>query len=112
MIRCAFAMALNDWQGEFPLEVAEGATVELALRTARAELQHRGVSIDDNFWSNSPVGIFGDRCERDRLVCEGDRIEIYRPLAVDPKHARRERARQTQTEKGRNPLTAKPRRGG
>jgi putative ubiquitin-RnfH superfamily antitoxin RatB of RatAB toxin-antitoxin module len=36
---------------------------------------------------------------------------MYRPLAVDPKHARRERARQTQTEKGRNPLTAKPRRG-
>jgi putative ubiquitin-RnfH superfamily antitoxin RatB of RatAB toxin-antitoxin module len=111
MIRCAFAMALADWQGELSLQLAEGATVEHVLCAARAELQHRGVSIEDNFWSSAPVGNFGERCARDRLVCEGDRIEIYRPLAVDPKHARRERARQTQTEKGRNPLTAKPRRG-
>lgn len=111
MIRCAFAMALTDWQGELPLQLAEGATVEHVLHAARAELQHRGVPIDQNFWRSAPVGIFGERCERDRLVCEGDRIEIYRPLAVDPKQARRERARQTQTEKGRNPLTAKPRRG-
>lgn len=112
MIRCAFAMALTDWQGELPLCVAEGATVELVLYAARTELNHRGESIDENFWSSAPVGIFGEPCERDRLVSEGDRIEIYRPLAVDPKQARRERARQTQTEKGRNPLTAKPRRGG
>jgi len=104
-------MALVDWQGELPLCVADGATVELVLGAARAELQQRGVSIDENFWNSAPVGIFGERCERSRLICDGDRIEMYRPLAVDPKHARRERARQTQTEKGRNPLTAKPRRG-
>ncbi|MBM4210255.1 MAG: RnfH family protein, partial [Gammaproteobacteria bacterium] len=41
---------------------------------------------------------------------EGDRVELYRPLAVDPKAARRARAKEAQTEKGRNPLTAKPRK--
>ena len=111
MIRCAFAMALAEWQGEFSLDVADGATVGQVLQAARASLQHKGVSIDENFWTRAPVGIFGERCERDRLVREGDRIEIYRPLAVDPKAARRDRARQSQTEKGRNPLTVKPRRG-
>lgn len=104
-------MALAEWQGEFSLEVADGASVEQVLQVARAALQYKGMSVDDNFWTRAPVGIFGERCERDRLVREGDRIEIYRSLAVDPKAARRDRARQTQTEKGRNPLTAKPRRG-
>ena len=112
MIRCAFAIALAEWQGEFSLAIEEGATVAQVLQAARAELQRKGVSVEENFWMHAPVGIFGERCERDRIVREGDRIEIYRPLAVDPKAARRDRARQTQTEKGRNPLTAKPRRGG
>lgn len=39
-----------------------------------------------------PVGIFGRRCESDRPLRDGDRIELYRPLVADPKEARRERA--------------------
>jgi putative ubiquitin-RnfH superfamily antitoxin RatB of RatAB toxin-antitoxin module len=31
----------------------------------------------------------------DHALREGDRLEIYRPLAVDPKEARRRRARET-----------------
>lgn len=112
MIQCAFAMAFSDWQGELSLTVTNGATVAHVLQAARTELQHRGVPIDDHFWGAAPVGVFGERCERDRVVFEGDRVELYRPLTVDPRQARRERARQSQTEKGRNPLTAKPRRGG
>jgi len=38
------------------------------------------------------VGIFGQCCPLDRTVRDGDRIEIYRPLAMDPKEARRQRA--------------------
>ncbi|MBM4192480.1 MAG: RnfH family protein [Gammaproteobacteria bacterium] len=111
MIRCAFAAALPVWQGELSLQLAAGASVAHVLQEAREVLQQRGVTIDDYFWSQAPIGIFGERCERSRLVLEGDRVEIYRSLAVDPKAARRERARHTQTNKGRNPLTAKPRRG-
>jgi putative ubiquitin-RnfH superfamily antitoxin RatB of RatAB toxin-antitoxin module len=39
------------------------------------------------------VGIFGKAVQADTRVAHGDRIEIYRPLAVDPKEARRQRAR-------------------
>lgn len=38
-------------------------------------------------------GIFGKRVSLDHLLAEGDRVEIYRPLAMDPKEARRRRAR-------------------
>ena len=37
------------------------------------------------------LGIWGRRCELDTALREGDRLEIYRPLTVDPKVARRER---------------------
>jgi len=39
------------------------------------------------------VGIFGRRVGWDDPVADGDRVEIYRPLRVDPKEARRRRAR-------------------
>lgn len=38
------------------------------------------------------VGIFGQSCKLDDALRDGDRVEIYRPLTVDPKTARRQRA--------------------
>jgi putative ubiquitin-RnfH superfamily antitoxin RatB of RatAB toxin-antitoxin module len=38
------------------------------------------------------VGIFGRTVDVDSRVAHGDRVEIYRPLALDPKEARRRRA--------------------
>jgi len=38
------------------------------------------------------IGIFGKAVGADALVADGDRVEIYRPLLVDPKEARRRRA--------------------
>jgi putative ubiquitin-RnfH superfamily antitoxin RatB of RatAB toxin-antitoxin module len=38
------------------------------------------------------VGVFGRSCGLEATVRDGDRIEIYRPLTVDPKAARRQRA--------------------
>jgi len=38
-------------------------------------------------------GIFGKRARLDQPLAEGDRVEIYRPLAMDPKEARRRRAK-------------------
>ena len=43
-----------------------------------------------------PVGIFGELVEPDRLLAPFDRIELYRPLLVSPKEARRQRAAKTQ----------------
>jgi putative ubiquitin-RnfH superfamily antitoxin RatB of RatAB toxin-antitoxin module len=41
----------------------------------------------------APLGIFGQRCGHDQILRPGDRVEIYRALRVDPKTARRRRAR-------------------
>jgi len=37
------------------------------------------------------IGIWGKSVSPQQVLCEGDRLEIYRPLTVDPKVARRER---------------------
>jgi hypothetical protein len=37
------------------------------------------------------VGLWGRRVKLSQVIAQNDRIEIYRPLTVDPKVARRER---------------------
>jgi putative ubiquitin-RnfH superfamily antitoxin RatB of RatAB toxin-antitoxin module len=39
------------------------------------------------------IGIFSRRVAPDEVLHDGDRVEIYRPLTLDPKDARRRRAR-------------------
>ncbi len=39
------------------------------------------------------VGIFGELKSLDTLLNDGDRVEIYRKLKIDPKEARRARAK-------------------
>jgi uncharacterized protein len=41
----------------------------------------------------SRLGIFSRRVEPDDVLQDGDRVEIYRSLTLDPKDARRRRAR-------------------
>jgi putative ubiquitin-RnfH superfamily antitoxin RatB of RatAB toxin-antitoxin module len=38
------------------------------------------------------VGIFSKKCELTDMLKAGDRVEIYRPLTIDPKEARRAKA--------------------
>lgn len=42
--------------------------------------------------SSPDAGIWGRSCSLAQPVEDGDRVEIYRPLTVDPKEARRVRA--------------------
>lgn len=115
VIRCSFAAAWPQWQGVIELELEPSATVTMALRAARKLLAETSDELagflTDAAWEQGAVGIFGELCERERVLVEGDRVELYRPLQVDPKAARRHRAERLQSQKGRNPLTAKrPRR--
>ena len=64
------------------------ATVAEALALARSDPEYSGID-----WERAAVGIFGARVELHRRLQHGDRIEIYRALAADPKAARRVRAR-------------------
>jgi putative ubiquitin-RnfH superfamily antitoxin RatB of RatAB toxin-antitoxin module len=38
------------------------------------------------------VGIFGQKATLDQVLVEGDRVELYRPLLIEPKEARRLKA--------------------
>jgi uncharacterized protein len=40
-------------------------------------------------WDTAPVGIFGEPRQRSDSFADGDRIELYRPLARDPRERRR-----------------------
>ncbi|WP_370681959.1 RnfH family protein [Comamonas sp. GB3 AK4-5] len=42
-------------------------------------------------WEGLACGIWGRVCDAATLVQAGDRVELYRPLTVDPKVARRTR---------------------
>lgn len=67
---------------------ARVSTVELAPgATARDAVAAAG------FQPAKEIGVFGRRVPPDHKLAEGDRVEIYRPLAMDPKEARRRRAR-------------------
>jgi putative ubiquitin-RnfH superfamily antitoxin RatB of RatAB toxin-antitoxin module len=58
--------------------------------TLRDALVASGFEVD---LEKQAFGIFGKRTLLDHLLADGDRVEIYRPLAMDPKEARRRRAR-------------------
>jgi putative ubiquitin-RnfH superfamily antitoxin RatB of RatAB toxin-antitoxin module len=90
---------------EWALELAPGSTVAQALTESRIfeefpELQ-----------AVQPVlGVWGKKTNSRDVLKEGDRVEIYRVLRVDPKIARRERFdRQGVKRAG---LFAKTRKGG
>ena len=66
--------------------VVSGATVADAVNQAALSAEFAGLDL-----ANARVGIFGRIVARDQLLKQGDRVEIYRPLAVDPKTARKKR---------------------
>jgi putative ubiquitin-RnfH superfamily antitoxin RatB of RatAB toxin-antitoxin module len=74
------------------LRLPAGSCVADALRLAALDPEFAGVDL-----ANSAFGIFGRLTRADHILKDGDRIEIYRPLAADPKTARRARAKQLRT---------------
>lgn len=89
MIHITVAYATPDKQLEIPLVVEESCTVALAIDRSR---------ICDHFseiqMANIVVGINSRRATLDSLLQSDDRVEIYRPLIIDPKDARRSRLKQ------------------
>lgn len=84
--------------GTLALDVSlpAGATVRDALLAVASAL-----GVDDIDALADQVGVFGERCALQRRVAEGDRIEVYRPLLLDPKGARRLRAERAAKRAGR-----------
>ena len=70
---------------ELALDLPAAACVSDALQAAAADKRFAVLPADYSF------GIWNQRTALDHLLHDGDRLEIYRPLRVDPKVARRER---------------------
>ncbi|MBV8250866.1 MAG: RnfH family protein [Comamonas sp.] len=70
------------------LQLPSGSTVQQALAAA-AQLPQLELELPRI--SAAMVGIWGKTARPEQLLGDGDRLEIYRPLTVDPKVARRER---------------------
>lgn len=73
---------------EVSLQLAPGATVADALRESGLQGRHPGIALEA-----LAVGIWGSFCDRGDSLRDRDRVELYRPLRVDPKEARRQRQR-------------------
>jgi putative ubiquitin-RnfH superfamily antitoxin RatB of RatAB toxin-antitoxin module len=69
------------------VDVDAGATVRQAIVASGLLAQAPELAQDE-----LDVGVWNHRCSLDAVLRQGDRIEVYRPLRVDPKEARRIRA--------------------
>lgn len=83
------AYATPEKQRIVSLTVPEGTTVREAARRSQLDEQFPGLDLEV-----APLGIFGKKVPKPEqtAVEEGQRVEIYRPLLIDPKQARANRA--------------------
>jgi uncharacterized protein len=82
-VEVVFALPLK--QDRTMVECSEGTSVRQAIERSGVLQRHLDIDL-------SAVGIWGRRCGLEDAVHDGDRIELYRPLAADPKEARKRRA--------------------
>lgn len=87
-MRVEVVYALPHEQPLIELDVAPGTTAAEAV--AASGLVERFDDVDPQ---TSPLAIFSRSCGPDTVLRAGDRVEILRPLQVDPREARRQRAR-------------------
>ena len=64
-----------------------GATLRGAVLASGMLQRHPEIALE-----KQAFGIFGKRAALDARLAPGDRVEVYRALAIDPKEARRRRA--------------------
>jgi putative ubiquitin-RnfH superfamily antitoxin RatB of RatAB toxin-antitoxin module len=86
-LRIEVVYAVAGAQDLVPLALAEGVSAREAVEASGLIGRH-GLPA-----SGLVLGIAGRRVAPERRLREGDRVEILRKLAADPKDARRQRAR-------------------
>ena len=86
-MRVEVVFALPDRQSLETVTVDDGASVADALRLSGIEERFPDVSFDE-----LQVGSWGKPVERTQALRDGDRVEVYRPLEMDPREARRLKA--------------------
>jgi len=81
---------------ELTLELEAPATAFDAIRASGVLERHPELALGE-----PTIGIWGRACPPETVLGDGDRVELYRPLTMDPNEARRLRAKQLRDRKGR-----------
>lgn len=87
-IQVEVAYALPAKQRIVKLKVPEGTTAMQAVQQSQLDTVFDELSLDGDL----KLGVWGKSVTADRVLEEGERVEIYRPLLVDPKEVRKARA--------------------
>ena len=88
-------LALPERQSLKSLTVPQGLSVGEIIRRSGLAKEFPEVDLDD-----LAVGIWGREVARNVLPQQGDRVELYRPLLLDPREARRQLAQIGRTMSG------------
>ena len=93
MLSIEVCYALPEAQTLIPLELPEGSTLQQAIDASGILARHPEIDL-----AKQKVGILGKLKPMDTVLAQYDRVEIYRPLIVDPKSARQRRVEKTRKE--------------
>lgn len=95
-IEVEVAYALPDEQMIIPVRVAPGCTAIQAVRDSGILEHFPQIDLE-----SAKIGIFSRAIPKpaEHVLMAGDRVEIYRPLLIDPKEARANRAKKAKAEK-------------
>ena len=88
VISIEVAYGCAESQSLIELQVTRGTTLIEAIRLSGIADKFPEINMID-----SRKGIFGKFAENDKVLGNHDRVEIYRPLLIDPREARRRRAK-------------------
>ena len=90
LIHIEVACALPDQQCVKALDVEAGSTAQQAVTLSGMAEMFPELAL-----AECKLGIFSKLIENPEqyVLADGDRVEIYRPLLLDPKEARRQRAK-------------------
>lgn len=88
MISIEVVYATPEKQKIINLQVPVGTSIEAAIKQSGILTEFTEINL-----TQQKVGIFSKPRVLSDIVQAGDRIEIYRPLLIDPKEARRIKAR-------------------
>jgi putative ubiquitin-RnfH superfamily antitoxin RatB of RatAB toxin-antitoxin module len=89
MIKVEVAYATPEKQSIVEVEVPEGTTMVEAVRQSGIDREFPELVLE-----GVPMGVFGRKIPKPEaeVLSAGDRVELYRPLLIDPKQARLNRA--------------------
>ena len=87
-LRIEFAFATPEEQMLEALDVPDGSTIADVIDASGVRARFPRIDVDA-----LDAGIWGRVQSRDTRVTEGDRVELYRNLLIDPREARRLRAK-------------------